>query len=325
MFDLFSRLRDPAIFQGKLRYMHYFEGWYFKQVGLNGAKIAIIPGISLSKNSHSFIQVFDGRSGKSYYFDYPVEEFRPEKKPFTVVIGENKFSYKGIELNLKDSVNGSLSYSGITPYKGGWFERGVMGWYGYVPLMETYHGLLSLDHNVNGVLHIEGDEHIFCKSKGYIEKDWGKSFPSSWIWMQSNSFYEEGASLMFSTAVIPWLSSNFIGHLAILRFNNRTYNLSTYTGGKITQLDKTKEGLYIKVKTQTHRLEIRAIRGDSVSLKSPIKGLMTGRTIESLDSILNVSFTDNKGDVLFSDTGIDAGLEIMDDNNELIKGLNLMC
>ena len=323
MFDLLSRLRDPAIFQGNLRYKNYFEGWYFKQVGLNGGKLAVIPGISLSKDSHAFIQVFDGRSGKSYYFEYPVDEFRPEKKPFVVAIGDNRFSYEGIELSLDGRITGSLAYSEITPYKWNWYEKGVMGWYGYVPFMETYHGLLSLDHRVDGVISIEGDEHVFREGRGYIEKDWGKSFPSSWIWMQSNCFNENGASLMFSTAVIPWLTSSFVGHLALLRFNNRTINLSTYRGGKITQLLKSKEGVSIQVQTRTHILEIKAIQGDSVSLKSPVMGLMTGRTIESLDSKIWVLLTNSDGDVLFSDIGFDAGLEIMDDSDELVDGLQL--
>ena len=323
MFDLLSRLRDPAIFQGNLDKQGYFEGWYFKQVGLNRAKIAVIPGISLSKDSHAFIQVFDGRSDKSHYFEYPIDEFRPEKKPFTVTIGDNVFGYDGLELNLEYCITGSLSYSNITPYNWNWNERGVMGWYGYAPFLETYHGLISLDHRVDGAISINGCEHIFREGRGYIEKDWGKSFPSSWIWMQSNGFNESGASIMISTAVIPWLSSSFIGHIAVIRFNNRTINLSTYRGGRIMRLEKTEKGVFLRIQSKNYVLEVQAIKGDSVSLKSPVKGLMTGRTIESLNSILEVQLTDKRGNVLFSDTGRDAGLEIMDDNDELTKGLKL--
>jgi hypothetical protein len=323
MFDLISRLRDPAIFQGNLGYKNYFEGWYFKQVDLNGAKIAVIPGVSLSQDSHAFIQVFDGYSGKSYYFKYPVEEFKPKKKPFVVEIGANRFSYDGMLLDLDNRITGSLSYSDIIPYKWKWYERGIMGWYGYVPFMETNHGLLSLDHKVEGVINIDGNENIFREARGYIEKDWGKSFPSSWIWMQSNNFNKQNTSLMFSIAVIPWLSSKFIGHLALLRFNNRTINLSTYRGGKIIQLDKTNNGVYISVQTKKHLLNIEAIQGDTVSLKSPVKGLMTGKTIESLNSRIEVSLSNKNGDILFSDVGFNAGLEIMDDNNELIEDLSL--
>ena len=42
MFDILCRLKDPAIFQENLDKKHYFEGWYFKQVGLDVAKLAVI-------------------------------------------------------------------------------------------------------------------------------------------------------------------------------------------------------------------------------------------------------------------------------------------
>ena len=43
-------------------------------------------------------------------------------------------------------------------------------------------------------------------SRGYVEKDRGRSFPSLWIWMQSNSFRKQpGTSLFFSVARIPIL------------------------------------------------------------------------------------------------------------------------
>ena len=42
IFDILCRLKDPAIFQGNLDKKHYFEGWYFKQVGLDVAKLAVI-------------------------------------------------------------------------------------------------------------------------------------------------------------------------------------------------------------------------------------------------------------------------------------------
>lgn len=94
--------------------------------------------------------------------------------------------------------------------------------------METNHGVLSLDHKVNGSITINGEAREFMDGRGYIEKDWGESFPSSWIWMQSNGFSEVGASFMLSIAVIPWLGSCFIGHLAIVHTGRETINLSTY-------------------------------------------------------------------------------------------------
>ena len=325
MFDLISRLKDPVIFQGNLNRRNYFEGWYFKQVGSDRAKLAIIPGISLTeKESHAFIQVFNGRTSESQYYSFSIEEFKVEKDPFAIEISGNRFSYEGIDIKIEDLVKGSLKFNTIIPYHNSRTERGVMGWYGYVPFMETYHGLLSLDHRVNGSIDVGGDIHVFQDGNGYIEKDWGESFPSSWIWMQSNSFEKKGDSFMFSTAVIPWLGSSFIVHIAIIRIGGIVFNFSTYRGGKITRLDKTLDQVSILVATRNHVLEVNAFKGDSVTLKSPQKGLMTGRTIESLDSMLEVKLRDKKGKSVFIGSGYNAGLEIMDDQDELIKGLGLV-
>jgi hypothetical protein len=252
-----------------------------------------------------------------------VVEFKPEKEPFMITIGENRFSYRGFELNIDDgvSMHGFLKFSEITPYYSPWYERGVMGWFGYVPFMETNHGILSLDHKVNGIITINGEKHEFREGRGYIEKDWGMSFPSSWIWMQSNGFKDVGSSFMLSIAVIPWLGSSFIGHLAILHIGTKTINLSTYRGGKITNFVKTEEGVKLTIQTKKHMLKVNAIQGDSVELKSPQKGFMTGRTIESLNSILKVKLLDKITDeTLFIGIGHDSGLEIMDEKNELIRG-----
>lgn len=325
MFSLFSRLREPVIFQGGLKKKNYFEGWYFKHVGADGMnKLAVIPGISLSESDpHAFIQVFDGFSGESYYTQYSVDELQPEKDPFGLMIGENSFSLSGISLNIPEmEISGSLNYSDQTFFKSRWFERGVMGWYGYVPFMETYHGLISLDHVVDGSLEIQGNQYEFSRGRGYIEKDWGESFPSSWIWIQTNGFQQPKTSLMVSVAVIPWLFSSFIGHLAVLYFNGRVLNMSTYMGGKISSILKDEAGLSLNIETRSHRLEIYARKGETVSLRSPMKGEMTGRTIESLSSSIEVKLFSKSGhELLFSGIGKYAGLEIMDEEDELISGL----
>jgi len=328
LFDIFSRLRDPSIFQGNLKKRNYYEGWYFKQVDPRSAsRLSVIPGISLTdKGKHAFIQVFDGLGVKSYYLSYPIESFKPEKDPFCVRIGDSKFSLSGMELNIEGdvSVNGSLSYSNHSLFHGSGIMRGIMGWYGYVPFLETYHGLVSMDHIVNGSVTINGEKQTFSGAHGYIEKDWGASFPQSWIWMQGNCFIEEKTSLMISIAVIPWLGSSFIGHIAVFRVNDKLLNLSTYSGGKVKELEKTAAGVRLKIETQKYALLVNAIGGEVVNLKSPEKGVMTGRTVESLSSTIEVSLlnkSDNK--LIYTGKSSGAGLEIMDERNLLIKGLKL--
>ena len=41
-----------------------------------------------------------------------------------------------------------------------------------------------MNHTVNGVLMINNEEIDINNGKGYIEKDWGTSFPKKYIWIQ---------------------------------------------------------------------------------------------------------------------------------------------
>ena len=325
-FSLLDRLNDPAIFQGNLRKRRYFEGWYFKQSNLEGdVVLSIIPGVSLAEeDKHAFIQLFDGTSGLAYYEKFEIEEFKPGHEPFTIKIGDNVFSLSGVELDIngKVSAKGLLRYSDLSLFRGGLGMRGVMGWYGFVPFMETYHGLISMDHVVDGSVVINGDERMFHGARGYIEKDWGSSFPSSWVWLQANCFNERGVSLMVSVAVIPWLRSSFVGHLAIFLHRGVVINLSTYNGGKVTRLEKTDTGVSMRVENMRYSLDIWADSGRFVDLKSPKMGVMKGRTAESLSGFVKVSVVDKKGkSTLFSGASTGLGLETMDDEDELKKGV----
>jgi hypothetical protein len=52
--------------------------------------------------------------------------------------------------------------------------------------------VVSMDHQIQGRLKLGGKQLDFSDGQGYIEKDWGKYFPSAWIWGQSNHFDKKG-------------------------------------------------------------------------------------------------------------------------------------
>jgi hypothetical protein len=67
----------------------------------------------------------------------------------------------------------------------------------------TFH----LEEFFNSECNDESDD-TFVSSRGYVEKDRGQSFPSLWIWMQTNAFRNNaGTSLFFSVARIPILTN----------------------------------------------------------------------------------------------------------------------
>jgi hypothetical protein len=129
---------------------------------------------------------------------------------------------------------------------------------------------------------------------------------------------------MVSVASIPMLGSAFVGHIAVMLVDRKIINMSTYMGGKITSLDKDEHGVSIKIETRSHVLEVEARKGESIVLRSPRRGEMNGTTIESLTSVIDVKlFSKLNHKSLYSGTGRDAGLEIMDEDDELERVLKL--
>jgi hypothetical protein len=311
------KLFSPEIFQGSYKKKQYFEGWYYKHVSADENHVyAFIPGISISeKDPHSFIQVISGLTGESYYISYPIEAFRWKKDRLYVEIEGCTFTQQYIELNIDRpelKIGGRLNYDELSPLPKSWKAPGIMGWYSYVPFMECYHGVVSANHGISGELNINGQAINFDKGRGYIEKDWGTSFPECWIWVQSNSFRNEDASLFFSVAKIPWLGSFFIGFIAFIYLDGEYYKFATYNKSRLVKVNKSDRKLAIELHNKKYKLSIDVIVNNSSELIAPSRGSMIRRIKESIDSEVNVKLTSADGLIKYTDSAKRAGLEIID-------------
>lgn len=313
-----SRLYNPPVFQGRQKRSNYFEGWYFKLVDAGGDHIwSVIPGISYSEDTHSFIQVIHAQTGRTYYQRFPIESFKYEKNEFRIEIGSNFFSDKHLALDIKVNdlkITGELTFEGVQPFPVRLFSPGIMGWYSFVPFMECYHGVVSMQHTLHGSLKVNGSTIGFDGGRGYIEKDWGRSMPTDWIWMQSNHFdHDPKVSFMLSVARIPWLNGHFPGFLSFLQLQGKVYRFATYNRSKVVSLKLTREVVQIVLRNREFELEVEALRQDGGMLKAPRHGAMEREIQESIISSLKLVLKNRRGDVLHSDTGKYAGLEIVGD------------
>jgi tocopherol cyclase len=321
-----KKLNNPEIFQGNRKKNEYFEGWYFKMVSNDESSIvSIIPGISLSKKGgkqHAFIQIIDGKTAKTSYFSYPIEAFTFSKKGFAISIGNNYFSKDSIIIDIQNdttSINGAIHMSDQTNLtkKKKKKKVGIMGWYRFVPFMECYHGVVSLDHNLKGTLKKDNKTYNFNNGKGYIEKDWGKSMPTSWVWLQSNNFSSEKTSFMLSVANVPWMGSSFTGFLGFFLHDNKTYRFGTYTHAKLDMELSSSDTIKIIISDKKHTYKIETYRSKSGILKAPVKGSMDRRISESVDAKLNLTVIDKEGKIIFKDSTSIAGLETVGDIKSL--------
>jgi hypothetical protein len=216
---------------------------------------------------------------------------------------------------------GEVRFEGITPWPVTLTSPGIMGWYGWVPFMECYHGVLSMDHVLQGAFDVDGERIDWTGGRGYIEKDWGRSFPLAWIWLQTNHFSRPATSLTASVAIIPWLRRSFRGTIVGLWYQGRLYRFATYTGAEIERLQVTDEHVDWVVRDRLYRLEMRAARAQGGLLRGPSEADMGVRVPETLQATVDVRLTELGGGqegLRFSDTGRYAGLEVAGDLERLL-------
>jgi tocopherol cyclase len=303
----------PAMFQGWGKQRSYFEGWYYKLVSADERHLyAIIPGIAMDTEGkqQAFIQVLDGRQLSADYHRFDIESFSSNTKAFDIRIAGSRFTTASLDLDMP-GLSGSLTFHQQLPWPWKWYSPGIMGPYTFVPLMECYHGILSMDHIIEGELQIQGRRIDFSRGRGYMEKDWGRSFPSAYVWMQCNHFSSSGISIKVSVARIPWLGSSFTGFIAGIQFEGQLYRFTTYNGSRLERSQAEKDRVLIEMVNSTHRLSIEAFRKDATELASPILGLMDGRISESMESEVRIRLSQvSDGKVIFEDLGRNVALEV---------------
>lgn len=307
-------IKRPDLFQGYdylIKRKNYFEGYYFKNVS-DDFCISFIPGISINnKEKKAFIQIIT--NDNSYYINYSIDDFYYNNNPFYIKIGNNSFSCDNVHIDIINDdikIMGDINYSNSKNIKISLFSPNIMGIFSYIPFMECNHAIISMNNKINGIININ-DEIIKCdKGIGYIEKDFGISFPKSYIWCQGNNFKNKGASFMLSIADIPFFLFNFRGIICSLIIDDKEYRFATYNGTRLLKCNIENNFVNITLKKRNYFLEITANYDSNFNLIAPIKGEMKKNILESVSAIITIKLRKNNK-IIFSDTSYNCGLEIV--------------
>ena len=258
----------------------YFYGWYFRCQGEDGT-LAVIPAVHRADGKWSCsVQVITEQG--SWNQDFPIRQFRINRRKRIMQIGENVFSRKGIRLMLErndgESV-GSRSFQNIKgilrfgPFTAPAYD--IMGPFRFVPCMECVHAVYSMEHSVNGELEVNGQRLKFCGGQGYMEGDSGRSFPEKYVWTQH--FLDNG-SFMVAAASIPFLGLCFTGTTGILFKNGKEYRFATYLGASVRKMEAAE--LHIRQGKYALRVRLPESRGNV--LNAPHNGKMSRRIREEI-------------------------------------------
>ncbi len=320
-------VRHPEAFHGSGKTNNFFEGWYIKLVSADKSqRWAVIPGIFRGLKSsgdtsvdQAFVQVLDGNTGRSWFHEFPVDAFSASTEKFDVTVGGNHFDSHGVTLDLPQ-LRGTLQYAtALDPWPVTLASPGIMGWYGLVPFMECFHGIVSFGHELGGNLLVEGTEKSFSSGRGYIEKDWGRGFPSGYVWLQSNHFESDPeASFVGSVAIIPWLCSAFRGYIVGLKHSGKLHKWTTYNRSKESLLNIDDSHVTWQLSGPEGRLELKAERVAGGLLHAPLRTAMHQRVEETMLANVSIRHLSNSGEVLFESVGDCAAMEVFGDLERLL-------
>jgi hypothetical protein len=321
--QFFKGIFHPEAFHGHGRSKRYFEGWYVKVVSADQkTRWAVIPGVFLGLDggvNEAFIQLLDGSTGRSWYHMFDTSDFSASADEFDVTLGKNHFSSKGVTLDLPE-LRGSIGFdSALDPWPVKPLSPGIMGWFGAVPFMECFHGIVSFGHSLGGSLEVEGKKVSFAGGRGYIEKDWGRAFPSGYVWLHSNHIdTDPEASLIGSVAIIPWIGRPFRGYIVGLKHSGKLHRWTTYNGAKEIELTITDTHVQWQLSSKDGLLTLSADRVRGGLLHAPIRTEMHQRVDETLDAVIHIKHTDLDGRVLLEGKGLVGAMEVHGDLKRLL-------
>lgn len=262
-----------------------FEGWFCKiDDRKNGLMFSVIWGYSTHKKTkHAFIQFQNSIKHDTAYIPYPIDDLKWKTDPFVLLIGKNELSQTGILLDFVTDgipVRGNFHFGSFSPIKQSILKPNIMGWLTYFP-NECNHSIISMNHKVTGNLQIANQSWKIQDADGYIEKDWGTSFPKKYVWVQANDW--EKSSVVFSYATVPMLGKYAKGFFLVLHHDGKEYRFTSIEGSKLTDFHVSKDSFIATIKKKGICLNLKAKQSNPAALASPEHGEMKSYIKESLE------------------------------------------
>jgi tocopherol cyclase len=301
----------PTQLKGKFKKRNFFEGWFHKIYSAkHQTSFVIIYGYTTgnSYDKFGFIQfLIPNKNVEIYYFSKNEISYNP--KNHSVQMGSNILSLKEIKINLKD-IYMDLNLSDNLPISS---FKNSMGYAYFIPTLPCYHSVLNKSHLISGEINLFNNNYLLDNDLGYMEKNWGTSFPEKYFWIQAVEPHNPNVSLLFSQAEIKWMGKSFIKHVGHLRINGEELDLRTLTLFNVSYNNTIPENITITIKSKQIKLEMRFSVAKKYMFKGPLKGKLSRDILHHSDSQIDLKIYQNAEMKMYKLIG----------NFEMIGGLKL--
>lgn len=296
-------------FKGTRAAAPYFEGWYVKVTDPDkDFTLALIPGVALFGAKECFVQynLFYKEKSLSGKITFPIEAFTTVNDPYSILMPLFVLSETGVKTHLKDEsidLLVDLSFGTFLPLEQTLYSPSIMGPFEYLK-MPCSHDVVSMQHDVKGSVVVNGEKIAINKGKGYIEKDRGSTFPSKYVWAQSNIFKErEDCSVFLSVADIDLNIINFMGTIAVFHDGEKEHRFATYLGAKAeVKVDVDQQNYSVKLKDPRKRLTAQVSLKNSDKLIAPMNHNMDYTIKETVKADISLVFEEKDKEPVYLNT-----------------------
>jgi tocopherol cyclase len=191
-----------------------------------------------------------------------------------------------------------------------WFQQSTGGLLSFLPIFEPGWQVLMAHGLATGWIEWQGNRYEFTEALAYSEKNWGRSFPQKWFWLNCNCF--EGEPNLALTAgggrrqVLTWMEEvAMIG----IHYQGEFYEFVPWNAQVHWQIDPWGKW-QMQADNYFYQVELTGhtdLAGTMVQVPTD-QGLVY-RCRDTTHGLLSLTLRDRSGKIIISATSALAGLE----------------
>lgn len=294
-------INKPTTLRGNFERNKYFEGWFQKIYSKKyNASFVIIYGYATrnTEDTLGFIQILiPNKAPQIIYFNK--NEISCDSEQHIVRMGENLLTTETIQINANDiNIRLKLMNNQVKQT-----FKNSMGYSYFLPNLPCYHSVLNTGHQVTGEIQQKEAGYVLNNDMGYLEKNWGTSFPESYIWLHAVDPHDSKVSMLFSLAEIKWIGKKFIKHVGHFHYDNKQIDLRSLMSFATSNPSSSKDKYQIRMISKTIQLDILIVFGNKVLLKGPQEGVLSSDIIHYIDADIQIQFSENNKTRMFQLVG----------------------
>lgn len=279
----------PNSIRGTFERNKFFEGWFQKVYSkAHKASFILIYGYAThnSDDEFGFLQILiPNQTPEIVYF--PKNEVACDIEKHIFRMGKNLLTTELIRIEI-NGLSIDLNMNNTQTFR---TFKNSMGYTYFIPNLPCYHSVLNSAQSVSGEIKHQGQCYTFDHEMGYLEKNWGTTFPESYFWVHAIDPNNPAISLLFSRAKIVWLGKTYIKHVGYLCFAGQQIELRALKNVTVSNSSISPENRSIQIRSAAAQLDLALEFGREVQFKGPKDGALSRMIAHQTDAKVEVSLT----------------------------------